>query len=65
MNTLLLKLYIKIQDLVDRQEGQDLVEYVLVTSLIGFSWVAGLKSAASSINTAFTGISTSLASYTS
>lgn len=65
MNTLLLKLYIKLQTLADRDEGQDAVEYVLVTSLIGFSWVAGLKSAAAAINTAFTGLSTTLSTYTS
>lgn len=65
VNTILLKLYVRIQNLADREEGQDLVEYILVTSLIGFSWVAGLKSAAAAINTAFLGISTSLSSYTS
>jgi Flp pilus assembly pilin Flp len=65
VNTMLLKLHIKLQDLANREEAQDLVEYVLVTSLIGFSWVAGLKSAAAAINTAFLGISTTLSSYTS
>jgi Flp pilus assembly pilin Flp len=65
MNTILLKLYIKLQNLVDREEGQDLVEYVMVTSLVGFSWVAGMKSAAAAMNTAFLGISTTLSSYTS
>ena len=27
MNTMLLKLYVKFQDLASREEGQDLVEY--------------------------------------
>ena len=34
MNTMLLKLYVKFQDLASREEGQDLVEYALVVALI-------------------------------
>ena len=34
MNTMLLKLYVKVQDLMNREEGQDLVEYALVLALI-------------------------------
>ena len=34
MNTLLLKLYIKFQDLASKEEGQDLVEYGLLLVLI-------------------------------
>jgi len=34
MNTMLLKLYVKFQDLMNREEGQDLVEYALVLALI-------------------------------
>ena len=32
MNNLLLKLYVKFQELTNREEGQDLVEYALVTA---------------------------------
>jgi Flp pilus assembly pilin Flp len=34
MNTMLLKMYVKVQDLMNREEGQDLVEYALVLALI-------------------------------
>ena len=43
MNTMLLKLYVKFQDLATREEGQDLVEYALVVALIAFGATAGMK----------------------
>ena len=60
MNNLLIKLYVKFQDLASREEGQDLVEYALVVALIAFGATAGMKSLATGINTAFTNISTAL-----
>ena len=63
MNTLLLELYIKLQDWTSREEGQDLVEYALVVALIAFGATAGMKSLATGLNTAFRGISTTLGSY--
>jgi pilus assembly protein Flp/PilA len=60
MNNLLLKLYVKFQDLASREEGQDLVEYALVVALIAFGATAGMKGLASGINTAFGNISTQL-----
>jgi len=60
MNDLLIKLYVKFQDLASREEGQDLVEYALVVALIAFGATAGMKSLATGINTAFTNISTAL-----
>lgn len=60
MNTALLKLYVKFRKLISREEGQDLVEYALVVALIAFSAVAGMKSVATGINTAFTKINTAL-----
>jgi Flp pilus assembly pilin Flp len=65
MNTILLKVYVRVQDLATREEGQDMVEYFLMTSLLAFSWIAGTKSAAAAMNSAFTGLSTTLASYIS
>ena len=64
MNTILLKLYVKFQDLASREEGQDLVEYALVVALIAFGATAGMKALAGGLNTAFNNISTNLASYT-
>jgi len=64
MNTMLIKLYVKLQDLMNREEGQDLVEYALVVALIAFGATAGMKLLAGGLNTAFTNINTVLGSYT-
>jgi pilus assembly protein Flp/PilA len=60
MNNMLLKLYIKFQDLKNGEEGQDLVEYALVVALIAFGATAGMTSLAGGINSAFSKISTAL-----
>jgi len=60
MNNLLLKLYIKFQDLKNGEEGQDLVEYALVVALIAFGATAGMGALAGGINSAFNTISTRL-----
>ncbi len=65
MNTMLLKLYVKFQDLASREEGQDLVEYALVVALIAFGATAGMKALATGLNAAFQGISSTLGSYIS
>jgi pilus assembly protein Flp/PilA len=62
---MVLKLYVKFQDLASREEGQDLVEYALVVALIAFGATAGMNSLATGLNTAFSGISTTLGSYVS
>lgn len=60
MNNLLLKLYIKFQDLASREDGQDLVEYALVVALIAFGATAGMTKLATGINTAFSTVSSRL-----
>ncbi len=62
MNSTLLKIYTKLQDLKNGEEGQDLVEYALVVALIAFGATAGMTSLASGINTAFSNVSTTLGS---
>jgi pilus assembly protein Flp/PilA len=62
MNEMMLKMYVKLQTLVAREEGQDLVEYALVVALIAFGAVAAMKSLSTEINTAFNVISSDLAS---
>ncbi len=61
MNNILLKIYIKFQDLKNGETGQDLVEYALVVALIAFGAVTGMSSLAGGINTAFTNVSSLLA----
>jgi pilus assembly protein Flp/PilA len=53
MNNLLLKLYVKFQNLMSREEGQDLVEYALVVAIIALGSVAAMNSLANSISTEF------------
>jgi pilus assembly protein Flp/PilA len=62
MNTMLLKLYVKFQDLMNREEGQDLVEYALVVALIALGATASMKVLATAISTEFTTISTAFSS---
>jgi pilus assembly protein Flp/PilA len=62
MNNMLLKLYVKFQELKNNEEGQDLVEYALVVALIAFGATTGMTSLAGGINTAFNTVSTQLVS---
>jgi Flp pilus assembly pilin Flp len=61
MNTLCIKLIVKLQDLSRREEGQDLVEYALLVALISTAAIAGTGKVATAINHIFANISTSLA----
>jgi pilus assembly protein Flp/PilA len=61
MNEMLLKLHVMFQNLKNREDGQDLVEYALVVALIALGAVAGMGALASGINTAFNTISATLA----
>ncbi len=65
MNKMLLNLYLKLQDLKNGEEGQDLVEYALVVALIAFGATAGMSSLAGGVNGAFSTVSTKLAGYLS
>jgi pilus assembly protein Flp/PilA len=60
-----MKMYLKLQNLTSREEGQDLVEYALVLSLISFGATASMRSLAGGLNIAFTGLSTKMGSYVS
>jgi pilus assembly protein Flp/PilA len=61
MNGLFLNLFLKLQDLMHREEGQDLVEYALLVSLIALAAVTGVSKIATAITTVFSNISASLA----
>ncbi len=62
MNDLLLNLYIKFQILMNREDGQDMVEYALAVALIAFAAVAGIRTLAGAFGIAFTDISSMLSS---
>ena len=57
MNTMFLKMYLKCQDLMNREEGQDLVEYALVIALVSVAAVASLGTLANKIVATFNSIS--------
>ena len=61
MNNLYLSLYVKLQNLMNREEGQDLVEYALLVCLVALAAISGVNKVASAITTVFTNISSSLA----
>jgi pilus assembly protein Flp/PilA len=61
MNSLLLNLYAKFQGLKNGEEGQDLVEYGLLVSLIALVCITSINHVASAVSTMFTNISASLA----
>ena len=61
MNSMILTLSAKLQNLLNREEGQDLVEYGLLLSLISTAAIAGVQNVATAVNTIFTNVSTSLA----
>jgi pilus assembly protein Flp/PilA len=45
------------------EEGQGLVEYVLIIALVAFAAIAGMSTLASSINSAFTKVGSILGTY--
>jgi pilus assembly protein Flp/PilA len=60
MQMLSTNLYLFVRNLIDREEGQDLVEYALVVALIAFGAITGMGYLATGINNAFSGIATTL-----
>jgi pilus assembly protein Flp/PilA len=60
MKNTLLSLYIRFQDLLSQEEGQDLVEYALVVALIALAATVGMTSLATAISGGFTTIGTTL-----
>lgn len=60
MNNALLKLCVKMQILLAREDAQDLVEYALIISLIAVVLVAALNTLHTKISTVFSTIGTDL-----
>ena len=60
ISTMFLKLYMKIENLTTSEEGQDLVEYALLVSLVALAAIASARSVASAITTVFSRVSTSI-----
>jgi pilus assembly protein Flp/PilA len=62
LNTLLLRLQFRLRDFLDKEEGQDLVEYALVVALIAFGATTAMRGLSNEIKTAFNSISSNLGS---
>jgi len=61
MNNLLATALIRLQDLKTNEQGQDLVEYGLMLSLISLSLISGISGIATAVGHVFSNISSSLA----
>jgi Flp pilus assembly pilin Flp len=55
-----IRLYLALQGMREREEGQTLVEYALILALVSVTAVAALKALSVSINGIFTKISNDL-----
>jgi pilus assembly protein Flp/PilA len=53
-------LSVKIQNFINREEGQDLIEYALVCALIALAATATMKNIGTSINGIFSSINADL-----
>jgi pilus assembly protein Flp/PilA len=62
MTNLMRNVYLTVQSLLAKEDGQDLVEYALVVALIAFGAVTAMQGLSSEINTTFMAISSDLAS---
>jgi pilus assembly protein Flp/PilA len=60
MNDLYIRTLVYLRQLIEDEQGQDLVEYALVVALIAFGAIAGMGYLAKGINHAFSGIATTL-----
>ena len=56
MNNMYLKLMITLQNLLNNEEGQDLIEYALLVALIAVAAIAGTRTLATQVSTTFTSV---------
>lgn len=61
MKDTILRLYVKLQTLATGNEGQDLVEYGLLCTLIALALIASISQLGAVVSNAFTNISSSVA----
>lgn len=61
MKNILAMVFIRLHDLKRGEQGQDLVEYALLLTMISLALVSGIDGIASAVNNVFSNISSSLA----
>jgi pilus assembly protein Flp/PilA len=60
MSDWLLKFYVKFVTLRSRDDGQDLIEYAMLLTMICLALISGIGGIAKAVNTTFSNISGSL-----
>jgi pilus assembly protein Flp/PilA len=60
MNTTLLRTFSYLRNLLENEQGQDLVEYALVVALIAFGAISGMRILSTGLNHAFSSIASTL-----
>ncbi len=60
MQDLILKLYLKFHNLTNSEDGQDLVEYALLLTMISLVLTSAIGGIATAVKTTFSNISSSL-----
>lgn len=61
MNNLFLAMYVKLNNLMKQEEGQDLIEYALVAALIAVVSIAMMSKVGTAVNSVFSSVSSALA----
>ena len=62
MNRLALKIYVALQTLRGEQ-GQDMIEYILIAGIVALGATAGMQTFATDVNAAFNNLGNALSSY--
>jgi Flp pilus assembly pilin Flp len=60
MNSIVLKQFVKFQNLINDRDGQDLIEYAMLCTLICLALISSMNGIAKSITNTFSNISNSL-----
>jgi pilus assembly protein Flp/PilA len=60
MKNLFFSAILRVKQLIEDEQGQDLVEYALIVALIAFGAMSGMGYVAKGVNHAFSGIATTL-----
>ncbi|WP_348261275.1 hypothetical protein P8935_15880 [Telmatobacter sp. DSM 110680] len=60
MQDLIRKMYLTLQSLAERTEGQSMTEYAMAVGLIAFGCVAGEAAIATSVNHVFIALATTI-----
>jgi len=61
MNNLFLAMYVKLNNVMQHEEGQDLIEYALVAALIAVVSIAMLQKVGTAVKAVFSNVSSALA----